>query len=81
MNTVKGINATKEPPQANKQDIAPVNNAGKEADIPHSEAVAKLEDMLVMHCMTNAVLEYQFYLKIPSTNCSAKRSYNKAYIC
>ena len=37
MNTVKGINATKEPPQANKQDIAPVNNAGKEADIPHSE--------------------------------------------
>ena len=43
--------------------------------------VAKLEDMLVMHCMTNAVLEYQFYLKIPSTNCSAKRSYNKAYIC
>ena len=44
-------------------------------------AVAKLEDMLVMHCMTNAVLEYHFYLKIPSTNCSAKRSYNKAYIC
>ena len=24
--------------------------------------VAKLEGMLVMHCMTNAVLEYQFYL-------------------
>ena len=37
MNTVKGINATKEPPQANKQDVAPVNNAGKEADIPHNE--------------------------------------------
>ena len=36
--------------------------------------MAKLEDMLVMHCMTNAVLEYHFYLKIPSTNCSAKRS-------
>ena len=45
------------------------------------DTVAKLEDMLVMHCMTNAVLEYHFYLKIPSTNCSAKRSYNKAYIC
>ena len=25
-------------------------------------SVAKLEGMLVMHCMTNAVLEYQFYL-------------------
>ena len=25
-------------------------------------AVAKLEGMLVMHCMTNALLEYQFYL-------------------
>ena len=25
-------------------------------------AGAKLEGMLVMHCMTNAVLEYQFYL-------------------
>ena len=37
VHTVKGINATKEPPQANKQDVAPVNNAGKEADIPHSE--------------------------------------------
>ena len=34
---MKGINATKEPPQANKQDVAPANNAGKEADIPHSE--------------------------------------------
>ena len=45
------------------------------------QAVAKLEDMLVMYCMTNADLEYHFYLKIPSTNCSAKRSYNKAYIC
>ena len=44
-------------------------------------AVAKLEDMFVMHCMTNAVLEYQFDLKIPSKNYSAKRSYNKAYIC
>ena len=30
--------------------------------------VAKLEDMLVMHCMTNAVLEYQIYLQILSTN-------------
>ena len=29
--------------------------------IPSS--VVKLEDMLVMHCMTNAVLEYHFYLK------------------
>ena len=37
VNTVKGINATKEPPQANKQDVAPANNAGKETDIPHSE--------------------------------------------
>ena len=26
-------------------------------------AVAKLEGMLVMHCMTNAVLEYQFICK------------------
>ena len=25
--------------------------------------MAKLEDMLVMHCMTNAVMEYHFYLK------------------
>ena len=37
MNTVKGINVTKEPPQANRQDVATVNNSGKEADIPHSE--------------------------------------------
>ena len=37
VNTVKGINATEEPPQANKQDVEPVNNTGKEADIPHSE--------------------------------------------
>ena len=37
VDTVKGINATKEPPQANKQDVAPVNNAGTEEDIPHSE--------------------------------------------
>ena len=37
VNTVKGINATKEPTQANKQDVALVNNTGKEADIPHSE--------------------------------------------
>ena len=37
MDTVKGINARKEPPQANKQDVAPVNNVGIEADIPHSE--------------------------------------------
>jgi len=36
--------------------------------------VARLEDMLVMHCMTNAVLECHFYLKLSSTNCSAKRS-------
>jgi len=36
--------------------------------------MAKLEDMLVMHCMTNAVLEYHCYLKIPPVNCSAKRS-------
>ena len=44
--------------------------------------MAKLEDMLVIHCMTNAVLEYHFYLKIASTNCSAKRSSqynNKVY--
>ena len=43
--------------------------------------VAKLEDMLVMHCMTNAVLKYHFYLKIPSTNCSVKRSplYNNKF--
>ena len=44
--------------------------------------MAKLEEMLVMYCMTNAVLEYHFYLKIPSTNCSAKRSplcNNKVY--
>ena len=27
-----------------------------------------------MHCITNAVLECHFYLMIPSTNCSAKRS-------
>ena len=27
-----------------------------------------------MHCMTNAVLEYHFYLKSPSTNCSAKEA-------
>ena len=25
------------PPQASKPDVAPVNNVGKEADIPHSE--------------------------------------------
>ena len=37
VNTVKGINVTKEPPQANKQDVATVNNSGKEADIPFSE--------------------------------------------
>ena len=43
--------------------------------------MAKPEDKHVMQCMTNAVLEYHFYLKIPSTNCSAKRSplYNKVY--
>ena len=44
--------------------------------------VAKLEDMLVMHCMTNAVLECHFYLKILSKNWSAKRSplyNNKVY--
>ena len=34
----------------------------------YMESVAKLEDMLVMHCMTNAVLEYQIYLQILSTN-------------
>ena len=48
----------------------------------YNTSVTKLEDMLVMHCMTNAVLEYHFYLKIPSTNCSAKRSSlynNKVY--
>ena len=33
-----------------------------------SVAVAKLEGMLVMHCMSNAVLEYQFFLQIPSTS-------------
>ena len=47
-----------------------------------TKSVAKLDDMLVMHCMTNAVLEHHFYLKIPSTNCSAKRSplyNNKVY--
>jgi len=27
-------------------------------------SVAKLKDMFVMHCMTNAVLEYHFYLKV-----------------
>ena len=36
-NTVKGISVTKEPPKANKQDAAIVNNSGKEADIPQSE--------------------------------------------
>ena len=48
----------------------------------YNSPVAKLEDMLVMHCMTNDVLEYHFYLKIPSKNCSSKRSplcNNKVY--
>ena len=48
----------------------------------HFMAVAKLENMLLMHCMTNAVLQYHFYLKSPSTNCSAKRNplrNNKVY--
>ena len=51
VNTVKGINATKEPPQANKQDVAPVNNAGKEADIPHSkeEVIGKLLEKSKMY--------------------------------
>ena len=44
--------------------------------------VEKLEDMFVMHYMTNTVLEYHFYLKIPITNCSEKGSplcNNKVY--
>ena len=36
--------------------------------------MAKLEEMLVMHCITKAVLEYRFYLQIPSANCSIKQS-------
>ena len=48
MNTAKGIYATKEPPQANKQDVAPVNNAGKEADIPHIEDEV-IEKLLEKH--------------------------------
>ena len=44
--------------------------------------MAKLENMLVMHCITSAVPEFHFHLKIPSTNFSAKRSplyNNKVY--
>ena len=56
-----------------RQEGQPVLNAHARTKVL-SEAVAKLEDMLVMHCMANAVLEYRFYLEIPSANCSKKEA-------